>query len=63
MWISSCKAEVDLDTLEWTTDEGREVRWMLESDMTQVGITSGVKKILKAVKDQNGKHEKKKRKR
>jgi len=32
------------------TSDGREVRFMSEDDMRTVGITSGVKKILKAVK-------------
>ena len=35
-----------------STAEKKEVRWMTEKDMKDVGITSGVKKILKAVKDQ-----------
>lgn len=32
------------------TSDGREVRFMSEDDMKSVGITSGVKKVLKAVK-------------
>jgi A/G-specific adenine glycosylase len=50
MWIeSSTCANMDMDRLEFTTQTGqREVRWMQEQDMKQVGITSGVKKILKA---------------
>ena len=32
------------------TSDGREVRFMSEDDMKTVGITSGVKKVLKAVK-------------
>ena len=32
------------------TPDGREVRFMSEEDMKNVGITSGVKKVLKAVK-------------
>ena len=37
------------DDLEWTTPSGKEVRWMNKNDMKQVGITSGVKKVLQAV--------------
>ena len=40
----------DGTVLTWTTSDGREVRWMTEGDMNEVGITSGVKKILKSVK-------------
>ena len=46
--ISSTTGET-ISTVEWTTSSGREVRWMREQDMKKVGITSGVKKILKAV--------------
>jgi A/G-specific adenine glycosylase len=35
--------------LAWTDSTDREIRWMNQADMTGVGITSGVKKILKAV--------------
>ena len=37
--------------LAWVTADGREVRWMNEQEMKQVGVTSGVKKVLKAVKE------------
>ena len=50
MFLEAASMGVELPVLAWTTDDGREVRWMRESDMDQVGITSGVKKILKAVK-------------
>ena len=51
-WIetSSTTGET-MPTVEWTTSIGREVRWMRGQDMKKVGITSGVKKILKAVQD------------
>ena len=49
MWIEhSSLSDVDLDR-EWTTADGRPARWMTEADMRLVGITSGVKKVLKAV--------------
>jgi A/G-specific adenine glycosylase len=54
MWIEACTTSVELETLEWKTSEDREVRWMREVDMKQVGITSGVKKILKAAKTHTG---------
>jgi A/G-specific adenine glycosylase len=51
MWVETCQVSIQLDMLEWTTSQhDKEVRWMREQDMKQVGITSGVKKILKAVK-------------
>jgi A/G-specific adenine glycosylase len=51
MWVETCQVSIELDLLEWTTSQhDKEVRWMREQDMKQVGITSGVKKILKAVK-------------
>jgi len=38
------------NAMEWTSQStGQDVRWMRESDMDQAGVTSGVKKILKAV--------------
>ena len=40
-----------LTCVEWTASDGREVRWMREKEMNKVGITSGVKKILRAVQD------------
>ena len=51
MWIehatiTSCNG----NGMVWTSQTtGQEVRWMRESDMAQAGVTSGVKKILKAV--------------
>ena len=51
MWVESCNTSfVKIETTEWKTSDGKEVRWMRETDMVKVGITSGVKKILKAVK-------------
>ena len=61
MWISSGKTEVEIDTLRWTTSSGRDFRWMREKDMKDVGITSGVKKVLKVVKGDTGKTQKRKR--
>jgi A/G-specific adenine glycosylase len=49
MWLETMTMEEDLSTIQWKTEEGRDVRWMRESDMKEVGITSGVKKVLKAV--------------
>ena len=40
-----------IETIEWTASDGREVRWMRQQEMNKVGITSGVKKILGAVRD------------
>jgi len=54
MWIEHASRSVeDLGQKEWVSkidSVDREVRWMPESEMQQVGVTSGVKKILKAVK-------------
>jgi A/G-specific adenine glycosylase len=63
MWIASCISRVELDQLEWITARDKEVRWMREKDMTEVGITSGVKKILKAVKGHSKTKSQRKRKR
>jgi hypothetical protein len=63
MWVESCSTFVEIETTEWKTSENKEVRWMREKDMKEVGITSGVKKILKAVKAQTGKTSPRKRKR
>eukprot|EP00980_Cylindrotheca_fusiformis_P014487 scaffold3875_cov123-Cylindrotheca_fusiformis.AAC.7 len=60
MWIASCTSHVELDRLEWSNSNDQEVRWMREKDMKEVGITSGVQKILKAV---NGQHNAKIKKR
>jgi adenine-specific DNA glycosylase len=35
---------------EWYSTEGNQLRWMSESNMKEVGVTAGVKKILMAVK-------------
>lgn len=52
LWIES-KEIMIADYAEmpcnWTDAKGRQVRWMNKDEMDQVGITSEVKKILKAV--------------
>jgi A/G-specific adenine glycosylase len=51
MWIEHASISVqDMGENEWVDGQDREVRWMFESDMQKVGVTSGVKKVLKAVK-------------
>jgi A/G-specific adenine glycosylase len=51
MWIEHASLSVyDMGQDEWVDSKDREVRWMFESDMEKVGVTSGVKKVLKAVK-------------
>lgn len=55
MWVEAASTSISLDTLEWVTSEGRVVRWMSETDMSKVGITSGIKKVLQAVKVQHKK--------
>ena len=51
MWIEHASISVeDMGETEWVDGKDREVRWMFESDMQKVGVTSGVKKVLKAVK-------------
>ena len=51
MWVETCCSFEEIEILEWTTSENKQVRWMREKDMRDVGITSGVKKVLKAVKN------------
>ena len=41
-----------LKPIDWVSSNEREVKWMRESDMKQAGVTSGVKKILKAVQEE-----------
>ncbi|CAJ1954592.1 unnamed protein product [Cylindrotheca closterium] len=52
MWVRKYSLDVDLGEIEldYTAMGDREARWMREEDMEKVGVTSGVKKILKAVK-------------
>jgi A/G-specific adenine glycosylase len=51
MWIEHASLSVqDIGQTEWVDSKNREVRWMFESDMQKVGVTSGVKKVLTAVK-------------
>jgi A/G-specific adenine glycosylase len=38
------------NTTQWTSSCGKELRWMSQDDMDEVGVTSGVKKILNSVK-------------
>jgi A/G-specific adenine glycosylase len=52
MWIECASSATEVDGKEWTTSDCKQVRWMREKDMKQVGITSGVKKVMKAVKEQ-----------
>ena len=52
MWIECASSAMKVDGKEWTTSDDKQVRWMREKDMKQVGITSGVKKVMKAVKEQ-----------
>jgi adenine-specific DNA glycosylase len=65
MWIEVGHLSINFDELSknWTTSSGQECRWMTESDMEEVGITSGVKKVLKSVQSQLSKSTSKKRKR
>ena len=50
MWVEVGSHPVDeLDVTEWVDATGRQVRWMRLADMRDVGITSGVKKVLKLV--------------
>lgn len=50
MWVETgdCDRET-LELKEWVDSKGRALRWMKKSDMVKVGITSGVKKVLKIV--------------
>lgn len=50
MWIETASVPTEMAAREWNTKSGTKVRWMRESDMKDVGITSGVRKILKTVK-------------
>jgi A/G-specific adenine glycosylase len=45
------KSDRDAVVRSWVDSTGREVKWMNEEEMKTVGITSGVKKVLKAVKE------------
>jgi adenine-specific DNA glycosylase len=52
MWIEvalSQQADNDEAQLQWISPGGKEVRWMSDSDMKLVGVTSGVKRIIKTV--------------
>lgn len=54
MWLEAAVLNVNLTVMQWMTTDGREVRWMRDKEMKTVGITSGVKKILKTVQLQQG---------
>ncbi len=62
MWVEVGEITgVDIANLEWTTPSGKVVRWMNKDDMKQVGITSGVKKVLQFVEKSGAKSKSKKR--
>ena len=52
MWIEYNHLEEDVASskLRWKIESGREAGWMSEDDMKEKGITSGVHKVLAAVK-------------
>jgi A/G-specific adenine glycosylase len=55
MWIEygAVSHDSNLDLYinsRWSTSDGREVRWLSQMDMNNVGITTGVKKILAVVR-------------
>lgn len=51
MWIEHTHLEIEANsTLDWLGHNERRVKWMEESEMEKVGVTSGFRKILKAVK-------------
>ena len=57
MWIEAAtnltKSREEMETMRnSTTDSQPQVRWMREQEMNEVGITAGVKKVIKAVTDQ-----------
>ncbi|KAL7551515.1 hypothetical protein ACHAWF_018186 [Thalassiosira exigua] len=61
MWIDYASvqiSDINDDTNSWLASNEREVRWMTESEMEKLGVTAGVKKILKAVKDEQVKKSK-----
>lgn len=49
MWIEHVTLEDFCNETSWTSTHGKEVRWMSKGDMDKVGVTSGVRKILKSV--------------
>mmetsp|Transcript_10452 Transcript_10452/g.16690 ORF Transcript_10452/g.16690 Transcript_10452/m.16690 type:complete len:320 (+) Transcript_10452:1-960(+) len=58
----------DSFTTTWTSCSGKQVRWMSEDDMKEVGVTSGVKKVLNVAQSKHNPktlsgHASKKRKR
>lgn len=68
-WIMYCEySDVSSSTFSSTFErfyengEAKDIRWMSEDDMKQIGISSSVKKILAAVKSCKAKRSCKKRK-
>ena len=49
MWIEHGTLDDMSNETSWMSINGKEVRWMSKDDMEKVGVTSGVKKILKTV--------------
>jgi A/G-specific adenine glycosylase len=50
LWLQTGQVDDDMDQAMASTSDGRAMRWMTADDMQQVGITSGVKKMLQALK-------------
>jgi A/G-specific adenine glycosylase len=47
--------DFELSQTTWIASSGRECRWMRSEDMAEAGVTSGVKKVLKAVAEEKKK--------
>ena len=56
--IDSGCLDHDPKLLSWQSANGRDVRWMRQSDMKEAGVTSGVLKMLKAVNEEQSKSKK-----
>ncbi|GAX19831.1 A/G-specific adenine glycosylase [Fistulifera solaris] len=54
LWLQTGQVDDDIYQAMASTSDGRAMRWMTADDMQQVGITSGVKKILQALKKHVG---------
>ena len=64
MWIENKKiptSEINGMVRKWEDSTGRQIQWMNEQEMARVGITSGVKKILKVIGTQQSPRAKKQR--
>lgn len=62
MWIEHSSIKfLEGFPLSFVNKDGVNVRWMTEGDMAKVGVTSGVKKVLGAVKSATDKKKKRKR--